>query len=406
MRIAIFSDNFYPELSGISDSIIATGKELAARGHTLHFFAPSHPPRNFGLLGLPEKEIDLGPNVKITRLWSTDYRTGSGQGRALIPTGFRWLAVRKFSPDIVHAHLPFGAGIEGLLAAKILKKPFVGTNHTPMTEFVRYSPVKIRRLDEWILKYTVWFYNHCNFMSSPARAVVDEMIVNGFKRPYRVVSNPIDTKIFYPCTEAKKRALKKKFRFSSRTILYNGRLATEKRIDLVIYAVKKLVESIPDLMYVIVGRGLDEARLKKLAADLGIAEHVKILGFIKERDELAEVYNASDVFAILSTAESQSIVAMQAMACGLPVVASNTWGLGEYVTPATGISIDRGDEESLPERLGDLFGNPALMRELGVNGRTHVQKFSPESIAEEWEEIYENTIKNYRRDTAGAIIAF
>ncbi|MCX6787358.1 MAG: glycosyltransferase [Candidatus Kaiserbacteria bacterium] len=394
MRIAFFSDNFYPELSGISDSITATGKELAARGHTLHFYVPSHPSKDFRSLGLSDEEINLGPNIKIMRLWSMAYRTGSGQGRALILTGLRWLTVKKFNPDIIHVHLPFGAGIEGLLSAKVLQKPFVGTNHTPMTEFVRYSPIKFSRLNTWILKYTVWFYNRCCFISSPAQAVVDEMSANGFKRPYRIVSNPIDTKTFHPCTEEEKRALKNKFGFSDHTILYSGRLAIEKRADLVIRAMAKLIKDIPDLMYVIIGHGPDEARLKKLAADLGIAKQVKILGFIKERQELAEIYNASDVFAILSTAESQSIVAMQAMACGLPVVASKTWGLGEYVTPATGVLIDRDDEKSLPERLGDLLKDPQRMRELGRNGRAYVQKFSPENIAAEWEKIYEDVIKN------------
>ena len=400
MRIAIFSDNFYPELSGISDSIIATGKELATRGHKLHFYVPSHPPEDFDLLDLPRKEIDLGPNIQISRLWSIAYRTGSGQGRALVLTGLRWLAVKKFDPDVVHAHLPFGAGIEGVLAAKILHKPFVGTNHTPMTEFVRYSPVKFKQLNELVLKYTVWFYNRCDFMSSPAHAVVDEMVAHGFKRPYKVVSNPIDVKTFHPYSEVERRALKKKFGFSDHTILYAGRLATEKRVDLTLYAVAKLVKKFPTIMYVIVGRGPDETRLEKLAEDMGITKHVKILGFIKDQQEFAETYNASDIFAILSTAESQSIVAMQAMACGLPVVASKTWGLGEYVTPATGILVDRGNEESLPEHLGNLLEHPRLARELGDNGQVYVQKFSPESIAKEWEKMYEDTIAQYKQHKA------
>jgi len=395
VRIAIFSDNFYPELSGISDSIITTGKELAAQGHKLHFYVPSHPPEDFVLLDLPYKEIDLGPNIKVTRLWSMAYRTGSGQGRALILTGLRWLAVKKFNPDIIHAHLPFGAGIEGALAAKILRKPFVGTNHTPMTEFVRYAPIKIYHLNKLLLKYTVWFYNCCDFVSSPAHAVVDEMVANGFKQPYRIISNPIDVGTFRPYPEAERKALKKKFGFSDHTILYAGRLATEKRADLPIYAVAKLIKKIPDLLYVVAGRGPDETRLEKLAANLGIAKHVKILGFIKEHQAFAEIYNASDVFAILSTAESQSIVAMQAMACKLPVVASKTWGLGEYVTPETGVLIERGDEDSLPERLTVLFEHPQTMHKLGERGHAYVQKFSPAGIAQEWNSVYDATIARY-----------
>lgn len=395
VRIAIFSDNFYPEISGISDSIITTGKELAARGHVLRFYAPSHPPKDFALLKLPYKEIDLGPNITITRLWSLPFRTGTGQGRAVIPTALRWLSVKKFNPDIIHAHLPFSTDIEGMLAAKILKRPFVGTNHTPMTEFIHYSPVKIKRLNEWILKYTVWFYNRCDFMSSPAHAVVDEMVEYGFKKPYKIVSNPIDVQTFHPYSLAEKRILKKKFGFSDHTILYAGRLAAEKRIDLVIHAIAKLIKKIPDLTYVIVGHGSSGMELKKLAASLGVEKNVRILGFVEGQREFAEVYNASDIFAILSTAESQSIVAMQAMACGLPVIASKIWGLGEYVTSKTGVLIPRGAEDSLPQHLKNLFAHPNLRRELGANGEQYVQKFSPASIAEEWEKIYEAVMKDY-----------
>jgi len=398
MRIAIFSDNFYPELSGISDSIIITAKELAAHGHFIHFYVPKYPPEDFKLLGLPESEINLGKNIEITRLASFAYRTGSGQGRALILTGLRWLAVKKFNPDVIHVHLPFGAGIEGLIAAKILKKPLVGTNHTPMREFVRYSPIKLKNLDNLLLNYTVWFYNRCDFMSSPAHAVVDEMTASGFKKPFTVVSNPIDTSEFYPAQRTEKKLLKKKYGFSNFTVFYNGRLAEEKRIDLMIYAVKKLIKQIPDINYVIAGRGPDETRLKQLAAKLGVSKNVKIIGFIGsiiDLKEFAEIYNATDVFAILSTAETQSVAAMRAMACGIPVIASKIWGLAEYVNEENGIPIERSDEDTLPDHVLHLFKNPALRKKLGKNGEEFVKKFSPEQIAKIWEDIYDKTIRQY-----------
>lgn len=397
MRIAIFSDNFYPELSGISDSIITTGKELARRGHILNFYAPSHPPKDFALLNLPNKEIDLGANITVTRLWSLPFRTGTGQGRAVIPTGVRTHAVQNFNPDIIHAHLPFGTGIEGMLAAKILKKPFIGTNHTPMAEFVRYSPIAIAHLNDYILRYTVWFYNQCNFISSPAQAVVDEMKTYGFHQPYKIISNPIDTATFRPYSTAKRSALKKKLGFSPRTILYAGRLAKEKRIDLGIRAVAKLIKKIPDLMYVIVGHGASGNELNALAASLGIAQHVKILGFIEGSQAFAEVYNASDAFIIMSTAESQSIVAMQAMACGIPVIASKSWGLGEYVTQKTGISIPRSKENTLPSSIEKLFKNSAQRRAIGNNGHKYVQQFSPVNIAKIWEGAYNAAREDYNK---------
>lgn len=284
-----------------------------------------------------------------------------------------------------------------MLSAKILGKPFVGTNHTPMREFVRYSPIKFKHLDSLLLDYTVWFYNQCDFMSSPAHAVVDEMTASGFKQPFKVVSNPIDVAGFHPDNHAEKKLLKKKYGFSDFTVLYAGRLATEKRVDLMIYAVKELIKEIPDINYVIAGRGPDEARLEKLAADLGVAKNVKVIGFVKDQKEFAEIYNATDVFTIMSTAESQSIVAMQAMACGIPVIASKTWGLGEYVNEKNGIPIARGDEATLPGHVLRLFKDLSLRKKLGEGGKEFVSNFSPEHIAEKWEGIYNETIESYNK---------
>src|SRR3989344_6465229 len=140
MRIAFFSDNFYPELSGISDSIITTATELGRRGHQIRFFAPRYSTRNYSLLGLAAKEPSLGPNVSFCRFFSLPFPTGTGQGRLVVPSGWRTWAIKSFSPDILHSHLPFGVGLEGLIASKILHKPLVGTNHTPTSEFIHYSP--------------------------------------------------------------------------------------------------------------------------------------------------------------------------------------------------------------------------------------------------------------------------
>ena len=75
MRIAIFSDNFYPELSGISDSIISLAKELSVRGHYIHFYVPYYSAANYRKIGLPLEEIVLREKIKITRFFSLPYNT-------------------------------------------------------------------------------------------------------------------------------------------------------------------------------------------------------------------------------------------------------------------------------------------------------------------------------------------
>ena len=75
MKIAFFSDNFYPELSGISDSIVTLGRELGRRGHVIKFFAPYYSKKNYQKINKPMEEISLGPNVSVERFFSLPYPT-------------------------------------------------------------------------------------------------------------------------------------------------------------------------------------------------------------------------------------------------------------------------------------------------------------------------------------------
>jgi 1,2-diacylglycerol 3-alpha-glucosyltransferase len=391
MRIAVFSDNFYPELSGISDSIISLGRELARRGHGIHIYAPRYAQADHARLGLPSGEIAMGDSISVTRLRSLPYPTGTGQGRIVLPTGLEWCRLRRFRPDVVHVHLPFGGGLEGLTAARMLGTPLVGTNHTPMTEFLRYGPVQTRWMGRLAARYTAWFYNRCDFVSSPARSIFYEMEAFGFHVPHRVMSNPIRLEVFFPRSD--KALLKQKYGLSHLTILYAGRLAAEKRLDLVVRAVAALAVEFPQVCLVLLGRGAEEDRLKSLSTSLGVATRVKFLGFIPDIRRVAEVYNASDLFAIPSTAETQSIAAMQGMACGLPVVGVRSWGLKEYITEATGILVDPGDGVALTQALAYLLHHPEVRLRLGRGGREFVTAFSGPAVALEWEETYRQVVE-------------
>jgi glycosyltransferase involved in cell wall biosynthesis len=395
MRIAIFSDNFHPELSGISDSLITSGKELARRGHVIHFYAPEYSRADYKKINLEKKEVALGDRIAITRFRSFPYPTGTGQGRVVIPTVLRSIQVGRFKPDIIHVHLPFGVGLEGLCAARILGKPLVGTDHTPIAEFARYSPIKADWLGKFLVRYNAWFYNRCHFISSPAQSIFDHMASFSIQKPHRVVPNPIDLETFRPLSD--KKFLKKKYGFSKFTVLYAGRLAPEKSIDVFIKAVALLSEKILDINAVIVGKGSAEDDLRRLAEALGVKNRIKFLGFLEKAQTFAEVYNASDVFVIASATETQSLAAMQAMASGIPVIGARAWGLAEYINQDNGILVDPYDEKAFAEKILYLFKHTLARKRLGRGGVKFVQSFSPPTVAKQWEEIYGGVIERYNQ---------
>ncbi len=398
MRIAMLSDNFYPELSGISDSTLTLARELARRGHTIRFYVPRYAGADYRRLHLPWREIDLDKSIAVTRLTSLPYPTGTRQGRLVLPSGLRWRLIRAFRPDLLHVHLPFPVGLEGLIAARRLQTPLVGTNHTPLTEFLRYSPIRGAWAEGVAARYAAWFYGRCSFVSSPCQAIFEEMEAWGFRAPHRLIPNPIRLSVFHPLPDRSQ--LKRAFGLSDFTILYAGRLAPEKHLDLLVRAVASLVAEAPGITLALLGSGSAEGDLRSLCRSLKIADRVRFLGYLPDSGRVAEVYNASDVFAIPSTAETQSLAAMQAMACGLPVVGVRSWGLREYITEANGLLVEPGDAQALVEALAYLLRSPEARLRLGSGGRECVQRFSPLAIAAEWEAVYRQVMDAHRSGRA------
>lgn len=402
MRIAIYSDNFYPEMSGISDSIITTAKKLAKRGHRINFYVPSHPKKNFILAKLKPEEINLGPNIEIFRLPSVPYPTPSKAGRLALPFLFTYRHVKKFKPDFIHINHNFGAGIEALAISRLLDIPLVGTNHTPMSEFMKYGPVKAKWAERGMLRYVSWIYNKCVWVSSPCQAIIDEMKQYGFKKKGFSMSNPINVLNYSPANNSIKAELKKKYNLSDKTILYAGRLAEEKKVDDIIRAIAIVKDKFPEISLAITGLGSVEKALKNLVQELGLEKNVTFFGYV-DAAVLPEYYQASDIFAVMSTAETQCISMMQAMATGLPVIGADAWGLPEYISPACGYVVGRGDYEALAEKIIYLFEHPEEMKKLGTGGVEHVKNFSEENVALQWEKLYQKELDKIKsaKQTAG-----
>jgi len=392
MKIAIFSDNFYPEISGISDSIISLAKELAGRGHEIRFYVPRYPARCHAKIGVECKEINLGKNISVERLFSVPYPSGTGQGRAVIPNPFAALSVRKFNPDVIHTQLFFGAGLFALWSARVLKKPLVGTNHTAVTEFVKYSPIENKWVADRMLHYVNWYYSKCILITAPSRSVVDEMKFYGFCKESHVISNPVDIQTFSPLRN--KNWLRKKFGFGDYTIIHAGRLSPERKIDVIIKAIPLIKKEFPEVELAIAGNGTARQDLESLAAKLGVKYSVKFMGFI-EKPVLAEAYNAAEIFAITSTSDTQSMVMMQAMASGLPIIGVKARALPEYINKNNGILIEPDDPEALAKKIIFLLKNPEKRKNLGEGARKFAMNFGSESIAKAWEKIYEKAIRDY-----------
>jgi 1,2-diacylglycerol 3-alpha-glucosyltransferase len=388
MRIAMFTDHFFPELGGIQDSVATISRALGRRGHQVDIYAPRYGTRDYRRVGATVRERDLGPNVRVRRRPSVPFPSSTRQSRAALLSPIAWAALAyRAKPDVIHTHSFFGIGLEALLNATCLRIPVIGTNHWTVAGFGPHIPLSADRA----AAYVAWFYNRCDYVTAPSRSVFAELGAARLRRPHLVVSNPIDTDLFTPVRDDERDALCARFGLSRPTITYAGRLGPEKNIEVLLRAVAMLRDRGVAAELAIAGHGSHEPILRALAAELRIDQQIRFFGTLAQ-DELARLLRISDTFAIMSTSETQSMVLLQAMASGVPVVAANTRALPEFVSPANGVLVDPHDATRLTQALADLLTSPEQRRQLGSAGRQFAERYRVETITDEWEALYRSVL--------------
>jgi glycosyltransferase involved in cell wall biosynthesis len=389
MRIVLYSDNFYPELSGITDTIITTGLELRKGGHDIAYVGPYYSPKDYatGKRPWPEDAADdTIDGIPIFRLSSIPMPfSPTGQSRFVLSSGSSLSFVKAFQPDIIHTQSPYGVGWEAKRVAKALGVPLVGTNHTAVEDFFPLGSV--------MRSYDAWYYNHCAVVTTPYKMLISRMREKGFHRPAHVVANPVDIASFRPATREEKTEAKRALGLSGPVLLYTGRLGVEKKIDVIVRALAIILKQIPDLTFIATGHGAAEKSLRALARDLGVDASVRFPGFIPRAD-FPRLYHAADIFTMLSTCDSQSIALMQAYASGIPAVCARARGLPDYTPEDSGFLVEPGDVHSLASTLVTLLRDDALREEMGKAARIFVERFSPENIARDWLHTYHGVLSH------------
>ncbi len=384
----MFTDYFFPELGGIQDSVATISRTLGRRGHQVDIYAPRYASRDYHRIGLAVRERGLGTNVRVCRRASLPFPSSTRQSRAALVSPIAWAELAsEAKPDLIHVHSFFGIGLEALLSGACLGIPVIGTNHTTIAGFGPHMPVSV----DWAAAYVMWFYNRCDYVTAPSRSVFDELGTDRLSRPHRVVSNPIDIDLFTPVCADQREALRARFGLSGPTITYAGRLGPEKNIEVLLRAVALLRDDGVAAELAIAGHGSHEPVLRAIATELGIAGQVRFLGTLAQ-DELARLLQVSDIFAIMSTSETQSMALLQAMASGIAVVAADARALPEFVGPSNGVLVDPHDPVRLARALEDLLASPERRRHFGSAGRQSAERFGVEAVTDEWETLYRSVL--------------
>ena len=208
-----------------------------------------------------------------------------------------------------------------------------------------------------------------------------------------VVEGAVDTDVFSPA--AKRRPQRDETR-----MLFVGNVVANKGVWTVLDAFLRLAPAHPSLSLVLAGSADEviDKELRARAAQAGLADRVSLLGFV-EHEQLPELYRSADLLAVPSQYEGGlGMVYLEAMACGLPVVAGNAGGAAEAVVHGqTGILLDGGGAQAAAAAIEQLLGDAALRARMGEAGRARVrERFGVARYGARVAEAYERAIEHRR----------
>ena len=384
MRVLIATDTYYPDVNGAAYFTYRLATILAKRGHDVLVICPSRSFKNTvsndnGVTVFGIRSISIGFTV------AHDFR--------ISPLFISWIVrgpMGEFSPDIVHIQNHFLIGRRVVGVAKKLGVPVVGTNHfmpENLTHFLHLPKTAERRLQEFAWRDCARIFKQLDFVTTPTKTAAGLLKNAGFSRDVMPVSCGIDLERFKPTNDGL--YLKQIFGIPNDkpVLLYVGRLDKEKRIDTILRALPDILRVTP-VHFVVAGMGIERPRLEELTGKLGIQNAVTFTGFVPDKD-LQNIYRIADLFVIAGIAELQSIVTMEAMASGLPVVAVNAMALPELVHDGeNGYLFSDGDSQMIAEKVIAILTNQPMREEMSQKSLEIIKNHDINKIVEKYESIY------------------
>jgi glycosyltransferase involved in cell wall biosynthesis len=302
------------------------------------------------------------------------------------------------SPDLVHVATPGPIGVTGLLAAKLLGIPVIGSYHTELGPYA-LSLTRDPVVAEITGLYVDWFYRQCDLVLAPTHGVMSALAARGVGRRILVWGRGVDTADFGP--NRRDEAMRNSLLDGGDTLLLSvGRVSEEKRLDVLLEAFRLLRPSAPGARLIIVGDGPARTRLEE-----GTPEGVAFLGELRG-DALARMYASADIFCFPSTTDTFGQVILEAGVSGLPTVAARIGGAAELVRhEETGMLVAPDDPAELAEALRRLVEEPLFRLDLGEGALAAARRRTWDRSFAELRDAYRIAVHGTPSDAAARIAA-
>lgn len=382
MRIAIFSECYTPVMNGVVTSLLSLREALRAEGHTIFVFAPgaAQPDDDAMVIRLPELPFPRHP-YHFARPFPRFH--------------FDFAALNI---DLIHCQHPFTVGRLGAATARKYGLPMVYTVHSLYDSMATAAKSKlVRRVGPAYARGVMRrFCSRADYVIVPSRQTLVELRADGVNARFVLVPSGVRAPEVSATGRTRVRSL---LGLTDVTplLLYLGRLGPEKRVDLLLRAVRLLQERrLPppagDFRLALVGDGQCREDWELLAEELEVRERVLFPG-PQPHAQTGDWYAAADLFTMPSPAETQGLALIEAMGAGLPCVAVAQGGPLDLMKPGVNGLLTPFDPAAFADAIQSLLLDPALRRTLGQAGRRHASEYAPEQMAHGVLAVYEQALQ-------------
>jgi len=355
LRVALFSSEYPPHvLGGLGVHVEKLTSELAA-AVDFDLYAPAE-----------GDYLTANSAVRVNEVPAASVRTDVEHWLSYCQAAARLAEASTRTADLVHCH-DWMTVLAGVRLRQVTGKPLVYNVHLPQGKGLRGALENLGLLAADIVLVN-------------SQAVRSELLARGLPvRRIEVVPNGVDLETFRPAADWPR---------DGGYVLFAGRLVAQKGVEVLLRAFDAVLRRCPESRLVIAGEGDLELYLKGVARYLGFPDRVRMIGW-QTGAALVELYQGAQAVVVPSLYEPFGIVALEAMACGRPVVASRVGGLEEILEDAVeGYLVTRGDHLELARRLAGLILDPQLRERMGAAARRRAEGFG-------WEQTAEDTLTLY-----------
>jgi glycosyltransferase involved in cell wall biosynthesis len=377
MRVALFTETFLPKVDGIVTVMCLLIDHLTERGIETVVVAPKMGCERYKatpVIGVPGVRFPLYPELRVGP-----------------PTISTYQQLKAFNPDVAHFIHPVLIGIPGMLMAKRLGIPTLASFHLDVARLTHHFNLGF--IEPLTDLFTKVVFNAADYALAPSRLIQNEMLDLGVKE-VGLWRRGVDAERFNPrFRNADMRNMLSDGHPESTILIYVGRISSEKQIE----HLKPVLERVPGTRLAIVGDGPARADLEKYFADTP----TKFMGYMTGQ-ALSEAYASADIFAFPSALETFGLVVVEAMAAGLPVVASRVGGVRDVVQEGhTGYTFDVGDIDALVEGVRQIAVSRERIAQIGRAARAFAATQTWPAMMDEVIEIYDWLIQEKQSEQIG-----